>query len=1042
MYIWENPRFIKENKEDGHVILMPYGNKKSALERKESEFKISLNGTWKFLWKKGYPAVPREMCDRDFDDKDWEDIKIPGVWQFQKDYSKPLYYANSFPNGISTEAKKIPSIDVSVQEIGVHRRNFTVPESWNGREIFIHFGAVKAGLQLFVNGSYVGYSQGSNTPHEFDITGFVCEGENQVTAVVYRYTDGTYLEDQDMWFLSGIYREVYIFSEPECAVRDVHTVTELKNDYTDAELSADIYAVNYGKGEKTAEAELTLIRDGKEIPVGSEKVKLGEGKNIISFKKFIEKPELWSAENPALYTLLIKFKCGRKTTYKAMRIGFRSTQIIGEKILINGKPLLIRGVNRHDFDPDNGWAVPYERYIQDLNIMKRCNINAIRTSHYPNDPVLYDLCDEYGFYVMDECDLETHGVRRKNVPGSNPMWTDAVTDRMERMVLRDRNHPCVFMWSLGNEAGDGDNFMRMKEAAIALDKTRKFHYEGDFTFEKSDVISRMYPGEDIVNKLGNREPIEISLFDNIANSLAADNKPISADKYTKPVIFCEYAHAMENSLGNFREYMDAFEKYDNMWGGFIWDFVDQAVHKVTADGKDAWLYGTDYNEKKAWYIPPYNTCAIVGSNTYFNANGIISADRELHPSAYEVKKVYADVQIAAKDIENGVYVIKNKQMFSDLSAYDITFVITDGGKEVKNGKIDRRKFSSLEAGGEKEITVSYGNTKFEDEAVITFSFIRREATRFADKGYEQAFDQFVIGKKAEKEASHGTEKLFYDKTGDTVRVWGGNFEYTFFKGEPYSLKKNGKEYLADKVSPNYYRALTDNDIDYLNFVPPLISVHPLYFWKVATKAAFTGKVLVYPYQDRVTVETNLRVAGLKGGKITYVIYPDGVIDVRHEGKALTDMLRFGMRFTVGKEFDRVKWYGRGPHENYCDRKTGAKIGLYEKSVRELEHKYMRPQENGQRTDVRSLTLYSQDRSVTFTQKGDYPFCFTAHNYSLWNLDKATHIHSFEEQDFTEVCIDLMQRGVGGDQPGSACLRDPYIMHSGKYYCSEFSIELG
>ena len=1041
MYIWENPRFIKENKEDGHAIMMPYSDKAAAVGRKESDYKVSLSGEWKFMWKKGAAEAPSDMCRKDYNDSAWEDIKIPGVWQFQKDYSKPLYYANSFPNGISVDKKKIPSIDVSIQEIGIHRRTFTVPESWSGREIFIHFGAAKAGLQLFINGEYVGYSQGSNTPHEFDITPFVTSGENQVTAVVYRYTDGTYLEDQDMWFLCGIYREVYIYSEPECALRDVHAVTDLKNDYTDADLSAQLYIQNYSDKEKNAEIEVTLIRDGEEITVGKEKVSLSKGRNTVSFSKYIEKPELWSAEKPELYTLLFKIKCGRKTTYKAIRIGFRATEIVGEKILINGKPLLIRGVNRHDFDPDGGWAVPYERYIQDLDIMKKCNINAIRTSHYPNDPVLYDLCDEYGFYVMDECDLETHGVRRKGVPGSNPVWTDACTDRMERMVLRDRNHACVFMWSLGNEAGDGDNFMRMKEAALRLDTTRKFHYEGDFNLDKSDVISRMYPGEDIVNKLGNREAITTSLFDIVANALAADNKPIPADKYTKPVIFCEYAHAMENSLGNFKEYMDAFEKYDNMWGGFIWDFVDQAIHTTTSDGKTAWLYGTDYNEKDAWFLPPYNTCAIVGSNTYFNANGIISADRKLHPSAYEVKKVYADVQILEKNLSEGVFILKNKQMFSDMSAYDIVYTITENGREVLSKKVDRRKFASLAPLSEKEISVAYDIKDLSGEVIITFSFIKREATRYADKGYEQAFDQFILRKAAPAEnTSKG--KLTYDRTGDTVRIMGKDFEYSFFKGEPYSLRKNGCEYLLDRVTPNYYRALTDNDIDYLNFTPPAIPFHPLYFWKMATKNAKTGKVLVYPYHDKVTIETNLRVPGVSGGKITYVIYPDGRIDVTHEGKAMREMLRFGMRFILPKSLENAKWYGRGPQENYCDRKTGAKIGVYEKSVKDLEHHYMRPQENGQRTDVRSLTLEGDGRSVTFTMKGTKPFCFTAHNYTVFDLDNATHIHTLEDRDFTEVCIDLMQRGIGGDQPGSASLRDPYIMHSGTAYSYEFTIELG
>ena len=630
-YIWENPEIIKDNKEDGHVLALCYDKADNAARRKASPYKLSLNGTWKFCWAKGIAELPEEFREKNYDDSEWEDITVPGVWQFQKDYTKPWYYANSYPNCISVDKSKIPSIDLKGQEVAMHRTYFEVPENWKGRKIFLHFGAAKAGLRVFVNGQYVGYSQGSFTPHEFDVTDFVTEGTNTVAAEVFRYTDGTYLEDQDMWWLCGIYREVYLYSEPTTTVRDFFVRTNLVNNYTDADLTLDLLIKDYTEGAKNVKIEASLVTDGDPLIIGNTEIITISGNNRLTFKKHIIKPDLWSTEFPNLYTLLIKLECDGLITYKAIRMGFRQSEIVGEKILINGKPLLIRGVNRHDFDPDFGWAVPDERYIQDFNIMKQNNINSIRTSHYPNDPRFYDLCDEYGFYVMDECDLETHGVRRKNVPGDNPMWTKAVVDRMERMVLRDRNHPCVFMWSLGNEAGDGSNFLRMKQAALKLDDTRQFHYEGDFDFTKSDVISRMYPTEDQVEKLGKKEPITITWFDNIANALAADSKPIPKELYTKPVVFCEYAHAMENSLGNFQEYMDAFEKYDNLCGGYIWDFVDQAIHKKGENGEDIWLYGSDYDEKKIWIEPPYNTCAITGSNVYFNANGIIAADRKVHP---------------------------------------------------------------------------------------------------------------------------------------------------------------------------------------------------------------------------------------------------------------------------------------------------------------------------------------------------------------------------------------------------------------------------
>ena len=1042
-YIWENPEIIKENKEDGHVLALCYDKADNAAKRKDSPYKLSLNGTWKFSWLKGVVEMPERYREKDYDDSTWEDIQVPGVWQFQKDYTKPWYYANSYPNCISVDKAKIPSIDLKGQEVAMHRTYFTLPENWDGREIFLHFGAAKAGLRVFVNGEYVGYSQGSFTPHEFNVTDFVKPGKNTVAAEVFRYTDGTYLEDQDMWWLCGIYREVYLYSEPKTTIRDFFVRTDLVNDYKDADLTLDLLIQDYTEGAKNVKIEASLLRDGEPLIIGNTEIITISGQNKLTFKKHIIAPLLWSTEAPNLYTLLLKLECDGKITYKAIRMGFRQTEIVGEKILINGKPLLIRGVNRHDFDPDFGWAVPDERYIQDLNIMKQNNINSIRTSHYPNDPRFYDLCDEYGFYVMDECDLETHGVRRKNVPGDNPMWTKAVVDRMERMVLRDRNHACVFMWSLGNEAGDGSNFMRMKQAALKLDSTRQFHYEGDFDFTKSDVISRMYPTEDQVEKLGNREPLTITWFDNIANALAADSKPIPKELYTKPVVFCEYAHAMENSLGNFQEYMDAFEKYDNLCGGYIWDFVDQAIHKKGENGEDIWLYGSDYDEKKIWIEPPYNTCAITGSNVYFNANGIIAADRKVHPSIHEVRKVYCEIQVKEIDKAAGRFLLKNKQMFSDLSKFDIAYIITANGEKIADGMLDRTEFEALSPLSEKEFTLDYkGADKEKGEIIITFSYLRREDCRFAKAGYEQGWDQFIL-KAAEKEEEKkydgkvtiiGEEKDF--------TVYGEGFEYGFKGGFLTSLKKDGKEYLTGALKPNYYRALTDNDIDFLNFVPPLIPFHPLYTWRRSSKSLKASKIFVHLYSHGAHVETTVSAQAMKNVKIIYHIYPDGKIDVKHQGAPAMDMVRFGTVLTMPREFDNVKWYGKGPHENYIDRRVGARIALHEMSVTDMEHHYMRPQENGHRTDVRFMEIRNADgQGLRFTQKGELPFGINCHHYSIDDLDKATHIHKLTHKDMTTVCIDLMQRGIGGDTPGNAMLREPYIMHAKTKYSYEYSIEV-
>ena len=1043
-YIWENPEIIKENKEDGHAIAMCYDRADSAAKRAESPYKMSLNGQWKFHWEKGVAELPTKFREPDFDDAEWEEITVPGVWQMQKDYTKPWYYANSYPNCIGIEKSKIPSIDVKGQEIAMHRTSFVLPENWNGREVFLHFGAVKAGLAVYLNGKYVGYSQGSFTPHEFDVTKFLKPGVNVLAAEVYRYTDGTYLEDQDMWFLSGIYREVYLYSEPKVCVRDFFVRTELINDYTDADLSLDIYLKDYTGGGKKVKVDATILTAGKPIAVGEYEGTTSADGNKVVFKKRVISPELWSSEKPNLYTLLIKCECDGTVTYKSVRFGFKQVEIKGEKILVNGQPLLIRGVNRHDYDPDHGWAVPDERYIQDLDIMKRNNINSIRTSHYPNDPRFYDLCDEYGFWVMDECDLETHGVRRKNVPGDNPMWTKAVVDRMERMVLRDRNHACVFMWSLGNEAGDGSNFLRMKEAALRLDNTRQFHYEGDFDFTKSDVISRMYPTEDQVEKLGKKEPLTITWFDNIANALAADSKPISKELYNKPVVFCEYAHAMENSLGNFREYMDAFEKYDNLCGGYIWDFVDQAIHKVNEDGEDMWLYGTDYDEKPLWLLPPYNTCAITGSNVYFNANGIIAADRKVHPSIHEVRKVYCEVEIKAIDGARGSYILKNKQLFSDLSAFDIKYLITENGEKLAEGLLDRSFFEKLAPLSQKELKFDCANfLDRKGEIIITFSYIRREACRFAPAGYEQGWDQFILKAADEKEKAVYEDSVEIEGTEKKFDVVGKDFRYRFEKGQLVSIVKGEKEYLIGSLKPNYFRALTDNDIDVFNFVPPLIPFQPLFQWRRATDSLKTKATFVHKYSHSAYIETTVSVMGMKDVKMTYTVYPDGKIDVTHEGTAtLQNMVRFGTALTMAREFDKVKWYGRGPHENYIDRRTGARIAIHEMSVTDMEHHYMRPQENGHRLDVRMMEIRNEaGEGLRFTQKGEKPFAINCHHYTVNDLDDATHIHSLKHKDMTTVCIDLMQRGIGGDTPGNACLREPYIMHKGTKYSYGFTIEV-
>lgn len=1031
---WENPEIFKINKEDGHAIMMPFDSEKDALSAKESSYKQSLNGKWKFYWQRGLKNQPENFQLTSFDDSHWDEINVPSVWQTQG-YSVPYYYASTFPKAFSRSKGKIPSIDHDMQEIGFYRKSFTLNENFNGREIFLHFGAAKSALEVYVNGEFVGYSQGSMTPHEFNVTKVLKPGENVITAKLYRYSDGSYLEDQDMWWLCGIYREVYLFAEPKLCLRDFYFKTDFDDSYTDSNVTLNMYINNYNniRGKMTASAKLIDSNNG-EILLGTKETELSGGNEAVTFTETVKAPEKWSAETPNLYTLVMTIELdGKIICVKTYKVGFKKVEIKGEKIYYNGMPLMIKGVNRHDFDCDNGWAVPREIYTQDLDIMKQNNINSIRTSHYPDDPYFYDMCNKYGFYVMDECEVETHGVRRKGVPGSNPVWTGAVVDRMQRMVLRDRNNPCVFMWSLGNEAGDGSNFMEMKKAALALDNSRQFHYEGDFDLTKSDVISRMYPTKDIMEKLGNKQPITISLYDNIVNQLAADSKPIKAEMYEgKPVVLCEYAHSMENSLGNFQEYIDDFEKYDNMCGGFIWDFVDQALHVKDENGNDNYLYGTDFQGQephKLIDIP--NTTAMTGSNVYFCANGIIGADRKPHPQIVEVKHGYQNIGITAVDASNGEFKLKNKFLFTNLSDFNCKWVIKAEGEEVLSGELGKIECAPLE---ECNIKIDFDSSKLpkDKEVILTVSFETTKESLGIEKDYEIAFEQFIINAMPQPKDDNADGNLDFDINGKRVTVKGDNLEVIVDDGKIVSYKIEGKELLKAPLMPNYFRALTDNDIDFLNFTPQWAKFHPFYAWQRATHHTRADKTEVIKNNNAVEIHIAFSTAGLKKSVATYRVYPDGRLYVFHSAVPTKGMLRFGYQMTMDKSMEYITWYGRGPKPTYIDRKLGSKIDLYKSSVTDFEYRYMRPQESSNRCDVRYFTLTDKNGfGIKVDAYYDNPINFSAYHYTTDGLEKATHINDIPYEDITTVNIDHRQLGVGGDLPGQAFVREPYTMPKGQ-----------
>jgi len=1025
---WEDPYVFAENKEAGHNLALPYDSVSEAAASGESPYKMSLNGRWKFYWQQGTSSIRTDYQIPGFDDRDWDEIEVPSVWQL-KGYGKPIYLCAYYPDALSTRKSKIPAINPRKNELGVYRKTFTLPDHWAGKEVFLVFGAVKAGFFLYVNGRKVGYSQGSMTPAEFRITNFLKAGENLVAAEVFRYTDGTYLEDQDMWFLSGIYREVYLYAENKMCIRDLFAETTLSDDYRDGILKLSVTLGNYGAASDDVRLEAVISNDTFRQTLAGGRLQAVAGMNTFTLKGVVPDVLTWSAEQPNLYTLSVELKCaGRTLSAKSIRTGFKKIEIDGNVLKINGQRAIIKGVNRHDFDPDNGWAVPRERFYADVFLMKRANINAVRTSHYPDDPLFYDLCDEFGIYVMDECDVETHGVRRKNVPGSNPVWKNAVVDRAQRMVLRDRSHPCVCFWSLGNEAGHGDNFAEMKKAVLALDARYPVHYEGDYDLEVSDFISRMYPVEKTVAQLTGMKTVKVSLFENLLNRLAADSKPVPAEKYrTKPVIYCEYAHAMENSLGNFKEYVDDFETYPHMCGGYIWDFVDQSIRR--RDGEtEQWLYGGDFDEGRSSY--------------YFCANGIVAANRVPHPSYYEVKKVYANIKIRKKDPADSVITLVNGNLFASLASSRLRWTLAADGIVYLAGTVEHL---DVAAQAEKDIALPFSRELFEPgETVLSVSVETKSRVPWADEGFETAFEQFILSPDAPAASAQTEGGIGFQKKGLNIHVTGDGFNALVSAGALKSLVYDGREVLSAKrpLKPNFYRALTDNDINFLNHAAPLAGLNPLKQWKRSSRQILPVSVkAVQTPENTVRVTVKWLAPFVTGAQTVYEFYPDGKVELSHRAAGiLLPVLRIGIRLGIDAALSKARWYGRGPHENYCDRNTGAKLALHESDLSGLEHRYMRPQENGNRTDTRSLELLDENgRGITVHSGPGSSFGFSALCYSQEKLDKARHIHELQPDPFITLCLDAAQRGIGGDMPGIACIHAPYRLKKGKKYTLRITI---
>ncbi|MBN1271000.1 MAG: DUF4981 domain-containing protein [Candidatus Aminicenantes bacterium] len=985
---WENPSVLGRNMEPAHCTFVSYADRKSALENnpKRSPFYLSLDGSWKFFWVRKPADRPIDFYRPDFDVENWTNIEVPGNWEIQG-YGVPIYTDTDYP--FPADPPKIPH---DYNPVGSFRRDFFLPEGWKGREIYIHFGSVKSAMYVWVNGKEAGYSQGSKTPAEFNITHLVREGKNIVAAEVYRWSDGAYLEDQDYWKISGIEREVTLRAVPQIHIKDFFIKPELDESYCHGSLTVDVDIENSPAG---LESERILFLESYD-PAGNavfeapweKNVSLSPGKKVrVCLSRPVPNPLKWTAETPHLYTVLLglKDKKGRITQVTSNRTGFRKVEIKNAQLCVNGVPLRIRGVNRHEHEPDTGRVVSKKFMMQDIRLMKQFNINAVRTSHYPNHPYWYDLCDRYGMYVIDEANIESHGMGYDPdvTLGNNPDWMEAHLDRTRRMVERDKNHPCIIVWSLGNEAGDGVNFEATSAWIKKRDPSRPVQYEQAGLHPHTDIICPMY-----------------RRIHHLQEFLSRDNK--------RPIIMCEYAHAMGNSVGNLADYWEFFDKHPRIQGAYIWDWVDQGLRAWAEDGEEYWAYGGDFG-------PPGTL-----SDRNFCINGLVFPDRKVHPHIWEVKKVYQPVKVRPIDLYKGVIEIQNLYDFKDLDHLDMVWSVMGNGRLMEKGNPVRLKVKPHER---QRLALPLSPIKAEAgvEYFLNISFRLREPLPLLPKKHEAAWEQFKLPyySPVVEESPGELPGVHFEEANDEYRVIGYDFflEFDKDKGMLKSLVYRGKEMIKQGFVPNFWRPPTDNDFGC--DMPQRLGI-----WRHAAEERELGFIRIFsvgPGEVRFETEETLPSVHSRL-ETSYRILGSGdiIVNVRFfpGDRDLPEMPRFGVRMILPKEFRNVTWFGRGPHENYWDRNTGAIVGLFEWNVDGLYHPYIRPQENGNRSDVRWLSL-SDDEGTGLRITGVPLLDFSAHHYLLEDFDegnekKNRHTYHLKKRNLVHLCLDYKQMGVGGD----------------------------
>ncbi|RYF25226.1 MAG: DUF4981 domain-containing protein [Flavobacteriales bacterium] len=1001
---WENPEVFAINKEKTRSSLLPYASEALAIknEYKSSPYFQSLNSNWKFRWVSKVADVPSGFFKEDFNASSWSTMPVPGNWEFNG-FGIPMYINTGF--GFSSNP---PFINKEDSPTGVYRKQFNISENWDGRKVFLHFEGGTNSMYVWINGKKVGYTENSKSPAEFDITPYIKKGENLLACEVHKFSDGSYLEDQDMWRLGGINRSVYLYSTNQTRIVDFFAHPDLDAQYQNGLFSTSVKIQNYGNAGTTQTVEVSILdKLGKKVFIQQKQIKLSS-KTIdsLEFDGIVKAPLKWTAETPNLYTMLVTLKDEQKKVVEATshRIGFRKIEIKDGQVLVNGKRVLFKGVNLHEFNTQTGQVVDSVVMLRNIQLFKELNINAVRTSHYPQQPLWYRLCDEYGIYLVDEANLESHGLGYGPNNVSNfPEWKAAHMDRIVRLIERDKNHASVIFWSLGNEASNGKAFFDMYDWAKARDKSRPVQYEQAYQRDRNtDVICHMYPS-----------------WDSMVRDAAKD--------LGKPYIMCEYAHAMGNSMGNFQDYWDLMRTSKNMQGGFIWEWYNHGFKTKDEQGREYWAYGGDLNG----FNKP--------NDGNFCMDGIVSPDQEYMPHTHIVKKVYQNILFQSKDLNNGVITVINDFKFTPITAqeYNFKWVLLKNGTKFTEGSFN----VDLAADSKKDIALKLPKVKVGPgtEFFLQVYASRKTATKFLPVGFEVAKEEFSFannnyfaeaGKTADKskiEKKETQQKFSFTANGITYEFGKDNRALTDIKG-------TSKELIAKMPKLNFWRAPTDNDFGSQ-------AQYNLRLWGTASISQKVSFKSIDEKPEAVTLNYEFKPSGVDAKvDVAYTVNNDGSLTVKTHYKALSDdlpeMMRFGMNMELPKEYDKFTWYGRGPWENYVDRYQDAFMSVWNGKVGEQAFHYYRPQEAGNKTDVRWFTLTDSEGNG-LQIKGVQPLSVSATNYRTEDWDPGTtkkqqHPSDIIPSDRVILNVDLFQRGVAGLDSWGAKPLDKYRFRAKEY----------